>query len=78
MRMIAGAILILAAVQAFAHSLSIPFPNQIFAGEVLFPASIALVALGTGLIVWGSISDQGQTRPGSNTEPRPDSAGQNE
>jgi len=78
MRMISGAILILAAVQAFAHSLSIPFPNQIFAGEVLYPASIALAALGTGLIVWGTVSDQRNTRRSPGTEPDSRSAEQNE
>ncbi|HIE98946.1 MAG: hypothetical protein ABGZ23_20950 [Fuerstiella sp.] len=78
MRMIAGAVLILAAVQAFAHSLSVPFPNQLFAGEVLYPASLALAALGTGFVVWGAISEQSKATPGPNSEPAPDSVGPDE
>lgn len=60
MRMITGAILILASEQAFAHSQSVPFPNQVFASEVLYPASLVLAALGVAFLVWGTFSDRVQ------------------
>ena len=57
MRMITGGLLIVASEQAFAHSLMIPFPNQVFAAEVLYPSSIVLLALGICFLIWGAISD---------------------
>lgn len=57
MKMISGSILILTAEQAFAHSQSIPFPNQVFANEVLYPSSMVLAGLGLILMLWGAITD---------------------
>lgn len=57
MKMITGAILILTGEQAFAHSQMVPFPNQIFANEVLYPTSMVLVGLGVCFVVWGILSD---------------------
>ena len=53
MRMISGAILLLAAEEAFANSLSIGFPNAAMAQEILFPASLVLAICGLLLLVWG-------------------------
>jgi hypothetical protein len=53
MRMISGAILVLAAVQAFSSSLSIGFPNAGAAQDVLFPVSLVLAVAGLMLLVWG-------------------------
>jgi len=59
--MITGAILVLAAVQAFAHAYSAPFPNQIFVCEVLVPTSTVLAAFGAGFLIWGAISEKKAT-----------------
>ena len=52
MRMITGGLLIVASEQAFAHSQMVPFPNQVFAAEVLYPASIVLLGLGICFLIW--------------------------
>jgi hypothetical protein len=52
-KLIAGAILILAAEQAYAHANLIQFPNQGPAGQVLIPASGILLLLGLALTAWG-------------------------
>ncbi len=62
MKMITGSILVLAGEQAFAHSLSIPFPNQIFASQVLYPSSMALVVLGVVFLIWGAVTERGQSK----------------
>ncbi len=53
MRMISGSILLLAAEEAFANSLSIGFPNAAAAQEILFPASLVLAISGLILLTWG-------------------------
>ena len=58
MRMITGAILILGAVQAFAHAYSAPFPNQVFVCEVLVPVSLVLAIMGLGFVVWGLVTER--------------------
>jgi hypothetical protein len=58
MRMITGAVLILAAEQAFAHAHQIGFPHQVFAREILLPASVALMLVGVGLLVWGVVRER--------------------
>ncbi len=57
MRMLTGALLILAAEQSFAHSYLIGFPHQAFASQLLMPASIVLAALGLAFLVWGLVQD---------------------
>jgi hypothetical protein len=57
MRMLAGAILIAASEQAFAHSQLVQFPNHLFAQDVLMPASAALLSIGTGFLVWGIVTE---------------------
>lgn len=57
MRMITGALLLLVSEQAFAHSQSIPFPNQIFANQVLYPTSMVMAGIGVIFIIWGLLCD---------------------
>lgn len=57
MRMITGAILLLASEQAFAHAYSIGFPHQAYASQVLVPSSAILGLLGLGFLVWGLAMD---------------------
>lgn len=57
MRIVAGAILILAAEQAFANALLVRFPHDTFANQVLLPASCALLLLGAGFLVWGVLTE---------------------
>ena len=58
MRLITGAILILAGEQAFAHAHQIGFPHQVYAHSILFPASIVLTLIGVGIFAWGLVSDR--------------------
>lgn len=58
MRMISGAILILASEQAFAHAHSTPFPNQVLVSEVLVPSSLVLAVLGVVCFIWGAVADR--------------------
>lgn len=57
MRMIAGAVLALAAVQAFASAHTIPFPHGVFARDVLVPVSAALALLSGFLLLWGIVAE---------------------
>jgi hypothetical protein len=58
MRTISGAILILAAEQAFAHAHMASFPNEPLMREVMFPASGFLLVTGLVLLGWGLKSDR--------------------
>lgn len=53
MKLLTGAILLLTAEQAYAHAQLIGFPNHESAAEVLVPASLILLILGSLLMVWG-------------------------
>ncbi len=53
MRMLTGALLLLASEQAYAHANLVQFPNHIEARSILIPASLLLLGLGTVLLVWG-------------------------
>ena len=57
MRAITGAILLLAAEQAFAHAHLVGFPTQSVASEVLVPASMVLAVFGAVFLVWGLLAD---------------------
>lgn len=57
MRMLAGAVLIAVAEQAFSHALLIKFPHHLFAAEILLPASTVLLFLGVSLLIWGVLTD---------------------
>ncbi|MBI1314665.1 hypothetical protein GC176_25510 [bacterium] len=54
MRMVTGAILLLAAEQAFAHTQLVRFPNHQFTRDVLYPASSVL---GIAFLIWGALVD---------------------
>lgn len=58
MRLVAGAILVLTAESAFAHAHLIGFPYQPAAREILLPASVVSMILGTGFVIWGAISER--------------------
>lgn len=57
MRLLCGAVFLVGAEQAYAHSLLIAFPNQEAAARVLIPASITFAVLGTIMVVWGLFSE---------------------
>jgi hypothetical protein len=57
MRMICGAILLLASEQAFAHAHLIGFPHQEYVGRVLIPSSAMLSVLGLMCLIWGLLVD---------------------
>jgi hypothetical protein len=58
MRTLTGAILILAAEQAFSHSYLIAFPHQAFAQRILIPFSGATALLGLAFLVFGVFTDR--------------------
>lgn len=57
MRMVTGAILLLASEQAFAHAYSIGFPYQAYVSQVLAPSSLMLGLLGLAFLIWGLATD---------------------
>jgi len=57
MRIVAGAVLILAAEQAFANALLVRFPHDAFANQVLLPASGALLLIGAAFLIWGVFTE---------------------
>ena len=61
MRTITGAILILAAEQAFSHAYLIGFPHQAYAQTILVPCSIALLLTGIAVLIWGLFTDRKPT-----------------
>jgi hypothetical protein len=57
MKLLTGAILLVGAEQAFAHSLLVQFPNQDVASRILVPASLVLLTMGTLFMFWGLMSE---------------------
>ena len=57
MKMVSGALLLVAAEQAFAHSQLVQFPTQDEATRVLIPASVVFLAVGAILLVWGIVTE---------------------
>jgi len=57
MRIVAGALLILTAEQAFSHALLVRFPHDTFANQVLLPTSCVLLCLGVGFLIWGIFTE---------------------
>lgn len=57
MKLVSGAVLLFAAEQAFAHAKLVQFPNEDDAANVLIPASVVFLALGTLLFAWGLITE---------------------
>ncbi len=58
MRTVTGALLIVAAEQAFSHAHLIGFPHRAFACEILYPASVVLLTLGLGFLIWGVVTER--------------------
>lgn len=58
MRLVTGAILILAAEQAFAQAHLVGFPHDAYVRHVLIPASWVLTIGGIGFLIWGVIADR--------------------
>lgn len=63
MKLVTGALLLLGAEQAYAHAHLVQFPNHDIAAQVLVPASLVFVVLGSILLVWGLFTETG--RPAS-------------
>lgn len=57
MKLLSGAVLLLAAEQAFAHAQLIQFPNHDDASAVLIPASVVFLILGSSFLIWGLLSE---------------------
>lgn len=57
MKLLAGAVFLLSAEQAYAHSHMVLFPNHDTAAQVLLPASMVLATIGTLLVIWGLIAE---------------------
>ena len=71
MRLIAGAILLLAAEQAYAHAQLVPFTNRDMALRVFIPAALGLSIFGGLLILWGLFTDGRTSASGArNSLPR--------
>lgn len=58
MKTVTGALFLLLAEQAFAHSNMIQFPNHIYASEVLLPASLVSLLAGIFFLLWGLWADK--------------------
>lgn len=58
MRTLTGAIFILAAQQSFAQAHLVSFPHEVYAREVLIPASVVLLCLGLGFLIWGILTER--------------------
>lgn len=57
MKLLAGAVFLLSAEQAYAHAHLVLFPNHETASQVLLPASVVLAVIGTLLVIWGLIAE---------------------
>lgn len=68
MKLVAGAILLLAAEQAYAQAHLIQFPNHDIASGVLIPAALVLAVLGGLIFAWGLWTETG-SRGGRTGEP---------
>jgi hypothetical protein len=61
MRTITGAILILAAEQAFSHAYLIGFPHQAYAQGILVPAAMLIGFVGVVVLFWGFLTERKST-----------------
>jgi hypothetical protein len=57
MKLVSGALLLVASEQAFAHSKMVVYPHQEAAAEVLLPASVVFLTLGSLLLIWGLLTE---------------------
>jgi hypothetical protein len=64
MKMISGALLLIASEQAYAHTQLVQFPNHDAASRTLIPASVVFLALGTLLMVWGLFTESRMGKTG--------------
>lgn len=62
MKLVAGAILLLAAEHAYAHAQLVQFPNHESAAAVLVPGSLVLLILGGLMFVWGLFTEARSVR----------------
>lgn len=64
MKLVTGAVLLLAAEQAYAHAKLVQFPNHESAAAVLVPASLILSVLGLLMFTWGVVTEaRASSRP---------------
>ncbi len=61
MRALTGAVLILAAEQAFSNAFLIGFPYHSFAQTILLPVAAVCGLTGVALLVWGFFADRKAT-----------------
>lgn len=61
MKLVTGAVLLLAAEQAYAHAQLVQFPNHESAAAVLVPASLILLTLGMVMLIWGVVTEDGSS-----------------
>ena len=57
MKLVSGAILFLAAEQAYAHAHLVQFPNHDVASRVLVPGSLVLLVLAVLMFAWGLLTE---------------------
>lgn len=57
MKLLTGAVFLVGAEQAYAHSLLVQFPNQDSASRILVPASLVMLTLGVLFTLWGLLSE---------------------
>ena len=57
MKLVTGAVLLLAAEHAYAHAQLVQFPNHESASAVLVPASLVLLVLGILMLIWGLLTE---------------------
>ena len=57
MKLVTGAVLLLAAEHAYAHAQLAQYPNHESASSVLIPASLILLVMGMLMLIWGLLSE---------------------
>jgi hypothetical protein len=57
MKLVTGAIFLLASEQSYAHAQMVQFPNHESAASVLVPASVVFLVLGILMVIWGLLTD---------------------
>ncbi len=57
MKLVSGVLFLIGAEQAYAHANLISFPNHDAASQVLVPAAVIFLALGSLLFVWGLVTE---------------------
>ncbi|MEZ6066406.1 MAG: hypothetical protein R3B90_12030 [Planctomycetaceae bacterium] len=65
MRMVTGAVLLLAAEHSYAHTYMIGFPSHDLVAGVLLPAAIGFGVLGAIILTWELLTELRSTPPNS-------------